>query len=190
MAGLLPVFCLVWMGLLFVAQALVNEELLNRDAGIDDELHCPLPNGYSILMVDVADAGSVYNTKARGSSTFLPESGDTIEGIRLLQVAGPYLWGATDSKLAERFEESGAIDSYFVLDTRTGHKTALPNVQALHTLAKQVGIPVELEPISRIYTRYRYSWFDAIALFLFLSGPLCGVFAIGKQIVTFRKNGA
>jgi hypothetical protein len=46
-----------------VFRAVVNATLLYRDLGLGDSSYFPLPNGYSLLMIDVSDQRTVYNPK-------------------------------------------------------------------------------------------------------------------------------
>jgi predicted PurR-regulated permease PerM len=57
-AAVLPFLCLAWAGAVFFFQAIVNETLFHRDPGLGDAWHTPLPNGYSLLMIDETDHGS------------------------------------------------------------------------------------------------------------------------------------
>ena len=56
-----PSLCLPWGGLGF--QAIVNETVPHRDAGLGDTWRCPLPNGDALMMIDLMDKGWVYNPK-------------------------------------------------------------------------------------------------------------------------------
>jgi hypothetical protein len=102
-AALLPFACLLWAGIVFVFQAVVNEELLHRDIGLGDSWHAPLPNGYQIGFVDVTEQGFVYNSKTQHSDSSVGNGPDTVFGVRTLQVAGPYLLGGADSRSFDHF---------------------------------------------------------------------------------------
>jgi hypothetical protein len=56
-------------------------------------------------------------------------------------------------------------------------KDAVPDVRILHPL----GCPLQLEPIRRVYFRYRYTWFDALAGILFCGPPLLALFLLGAR---------
>src|SRR6185503_3082471 len=68
-AGIFPFVCLGWGACVFVFQGVVNEALLDRDIGIGDTWHAPLPNGFQIMMIDVTDQGLVYNPKTQPGSS-------------------------------------------------------------------------------------------------------------------------
>jgi hypothetical protein len=186
-AALFPFASLLWGGLIFIFQAVMNEELLHRDPGIGDEWSCPLPNGYRISMIDVTDYGWVYDPKTQVTPDGVGEQEDAVSGVRLVQVVGPYIFGAVDADSPPELH-SAKIDSYFILDTRTGKRTTLRNSDALATAAGQFGIQLHLEPIDRVYRRYRFSWFDVFAGLLF-SGPVLTAFLfLVRWVVRVRRT--
>jgi hypothetical protein len=91
-----PFVCLGWAGIVFVFQAIVNETVLHRDAGLGDTWKCPLPNGYAILMIDTTEHGFVYNPKTQGEGA-VGEQEDAIGRVRDLQIVGRYILGSADS---------------------------------------------------------------------------------------------
>ena len=110
-------------------------------------------------------------------------------GVRLLQIADPYILGGVDRQASEHLgEDSNQIDSYFVLDTRTGKNTILPNYESLQKEALRQGIRTELEPINAIYSRYRFSWFDVFTAFLFCVPPFIGFFLLLRRVVRLRQT--
>ncbi|HET9743078.1 MAG TPA: hypothetical protein VFQ00_10035 [Terriglobales bacterium] len=188
-AGLFPLACLIWAGGIFVFSAVVNEGFLHRDLGLGDSWHCPLPNGYQILLIDVTDQGMVYNTKTQGNDGAVTEHDDAIDGVRFLQVAGPFLFATSDSKAFDHMNQSTEqVDSYFALDTRTGHKAALPSRKALEQFAAQSGYQLNLEPIYSVYSKYRFTWFDVFALLLLLLPPFAGFIGLALWIVHLRRG--
>src|SRR5271157_5520257 len=112
--SLFPFACLAWAGALFGFQAIVNEGVLQRDPGLGDAWHCPLPNGYALLMIDLTDQGWVYNPKTQPGGG-VGEQEDAVAGVRIVQVAGRYILGGSDS---QAFQYSGQertqVDSYFL----------------------------------------------------------------------------
>lgn len=67
--------------MVFGFQAIVNEIVLHRDPGLGDTWHCPLPNGYALLMIDVMDHGWVYNPKTQPGDS-VTEREDSVAGVR------------------------------------------------------------------------------------------------------------
>jgi hypothetical protein len=109
-AILFPFVCLAWGGFIFVVQGVVNETLLDRDLGIGDTWHCPLPNGYAILMIDLTDQGWVYNPRTQPLG-IVGDQSDSVSGVKKLQVAGRYILGASTK---QRFED---LRTYFIPTT-------------------------------------------------------------------------
>ena len=188
-SAVFPFLCLCWGGCVFVFQAFVNELLLNRDLGIGDTWHAPLPNGYQIMMIDVTDQGWVYNPKTQGSGGGVTDREDAIPGIRQLEVTGRYILGGTDTKAFEHLgEETNQVDSYFVLDTQTGKRTDFKSYDELQNRARQLNIPLNLEPINTVYSRFRFTWFDVFAGLLSLIPPLLGLTLLVLWLRHLRKT--
>jgi hypothetical protein len=190
-APLLPFACLLWVGAIFILQGYINTTILHRDMGIGDSSYCPLPNGYSVLMIDVSDQGSVYNPKTQLGDGTVVEREDAISGVRELQVADARLLGGADSRYSEHFGQSSpSIDRYFVLDTRTGKRTDFTTDTALRSAASMLGIELKLKPIFEVYRQYRFTWFDlAAALFMFLPPVLAAAWFL-RSIVRLRHTRA
>lgn len=186
-ATLLPFACFAWAGVIFAFQSLVNEGLLHRDPGLGDAWSCPLPNGYQILMIDVTDYGWVYNPKTQFGYDGVGEREDAVFGVRLVQIAGPYIFGGVDEDSPPELD-SAKIDSYFMLDARTGKRTKLPNYDALSSAAGQLGIQLHLEPIDRVYRKYRFSWFDVFAGVLFCVPILIAFFFLVRWVLRLRRT--
>jgi hypothetical protein len=178
-ARFLPFACLIWAGIVFAGKAAVNVGLLHRDIGTGDSWYAPLPNGYQISFVDVTDQGTIE----------VPGSGSGLNGVRLLQVSGPYLLGALDT---HEFEHSSSntdtVDSYFVIDTHTRKRTAELDFPALKSDALRLGVSLHLEPIYTVYSRYRFTWFDVVADCLLVLPPLAALIALGVWITRLRGN--
>jgi len=189
-ASLFPFACFAWGGVVFVFQAIVSELFLHRDAGLGDAWRCTLPNGYEILMIDVTDQGWVYNPKT-GTSGAVSEREDSVAGVRLLQISGPYLLGAVDRNAFEHLgKESNAVDSYFILDTRSGERKTLQDYDALSDAAVQLGIQLNLEPIETVYFTYRSSWFDVFVGVLFFAPPVGGFLLLVRWVAKLRRKQA
>lgn len=170
-------------------QAVVNEGFLHRDPGAGDTWHCPLSNGYQLLMLDITDQGIVYNPRTQPNEDGVADQEDAVSSVRRLQVAGPYIFGGTDTHSFEHLgKESDRVDSYFMLDTRTGKRTILPDYDALRTAAGQLGVQLDLEPIYNVYSRYRFTWFDVFAGLLFCIPPAAGSLLLIWWIFRLRKS--
>jgi hypothetical protein len=188
-ACLFPFACFAWAGIIFVFQAIVNESLLHRDIGLGDTWHCPIPNGYQIMMIDVTDQGWVYNPKTQGTFDVVTEQEDAVAGVRTLQVAGPYILGGVDLHAFEQMESgTKQVNSYFILDTRIGKKTMLPNYDLFRSAARQFGIQPKLESINEIYSRYRFSWFEVFVGIVFCIPLLVGFLLLIWWIIRLRRR--
>jgi len=187
-ATLLPFLCLGWGGGGFIFQWVINDVVFHRDPGLGDLWRCPLPNGYALMMIDVPDHGRVYNPATQTFPGVVDEQKDAVRNVRILQVSGRYVVGGTDSR---GFRNQGAddqVDSYFVLDTRTGIQRRFSNLGELAAAVHPLGFRLQLEPIRRVYFRYRYTWFDALAGILFCGPPLLGLVLVGRSILKLRAS--
>jgi hypothetical protein len=183
-----PFLCLGWAACVFVFQAVVNENLLGRDSGMGDTWHCPLPNGYQILMIDVTDQGWVYNPKTQPGSG-VGERDDAIGGIRAMQVAGRYVLGSTTSSSFDPANlGKDKVDGYFLLDTAAGKHDAFSSLAALRTRANELNITTDLQPIYGVYSRYRFSWFEVVSGMLFCIPPLSGTVVLIAWIRRVRRH--
>jgi hypothetical protein len=187
-AMLLPFACLVWAGAVFVFQAFINATYLHRDIGVGDSSYCPFPNGYAIIMIDVDDQGTVYDPKTQLSDDSVADKEDAVSGVRSLQVAGVYIFGAADSKYSEHFAQNNpASDRYFILDTRTGSRTDFTTEAALRDSASKLGISLNLEPIGKVYSRYRFTWFDIAVVLLLVLPPAVALALVARSIFRRRR---
>jgi hypothetical protein len=187
-ASLFPFMCLGWGGAVLVFQAVVNESFLDRDLGIGDTWHTPLPNGYHILMIDVTDQGWVYNPKTQQSSAVV-EREDAVAGVRQLQVADRYILGAADTKFFDHLgTNTDQAGSYFILDTQLGKRTQFKDFYALQQRARAVGVEPKLQPIDAVYSSFRFSWFDVLVGLLFVVAPAFGIVLLVLWVVRLRRN--
>jgi hypothetical protein len=185
-ASVFPFLCLAWAGIVFVFQAAVNDFVFHRDAGLGDTWKCPLPDGYALLMIDETDQGWVYNPKTQGWGG-VGERDDSLSGVRVLQLSGPYIFGGLDSHAYQFASKDDHIESYFLLDTKTGKHQSFPTYEALQGKAQQLGATLNLERISVVYSRYRYSWFEKLVAFVFCAPPLLFALLLIWWIVRLRK---
>jgi hypothetical protein len=187
-AAFFPFACLGWAGVVFVFQALVNEEVLHRDPGLGDVAKCPLPNGYALLMIDEPDQGCVYNPKTHAGYGGVGEQQDAVCGVCVLQVAGRYILGGADSRSSGHFGGKSEVDSYFLLDTGTGKRQTFPTYEALRTAAGQRGVQLTLQPIEDVYSQYRFTYFDEFVGFLLCVPPLLLAWLMVRWIVRLRRS--
>lgn len=190
-AFIFPFFCLVWTGAVFAFQAYINESFLDRDAGIGDTWHCPLPNGYAITMIDVSDYGWVENERLYPHRAMHVEGEGIIGGVRLLQVSGAYILGAADSNWSSRVTDrkgDSNVSFYFMIDTQAGHRSDFPTRDELGLAASKAALSVDLKPIKSVYIKYRYTWFDLVALILEIVPIVIFAVLLGKLILKLRRT--
>jgi hypothetical protein len=190
-----PFACFCWLLAVFVFQAYVNESLLYRDPGLGHTWQTPLPNGYAVLMLDEHHDGTVFNpathfsTNANSNNDIHPNGPDAVSGVRVIQIAGSKILGGTGpigqySSPASR----NRIDSYFLLDTVAHTRANFPNYDLLTQAAQPLNIAPHLEPLYRVYKRYRYTWFDFCAILLALVPTLGAGVLIARRISRLRHS--
>lgn len=192
LASVFPFLCLGYAGAIFIFQAAVNGLALDRDPGLGDDWHCPLPNGYALTMIDVTDYGWVYNPKTQGVGGGIGEQNDAVFGVRIVQVSGRYIFGGVDSKIPDDEgvpkTEGEQIDSYFFIDTQTGKRLDFKTYNDLRDVALKLGIQLNLLPIDDVYRRYRFTAFDIFAGFLLFAAPILAAVFFLRWIVKLRRN--
>jgi hypothetical protein len=182
-----PFACLFWAGGVFIFSAAVNVVLLHRDVGIGDGFDCPLPNGYALSFIDTTDAGTVYNPNGRPVWSEVREN--EVNDVTMMQVAGPYILGGVDSHRIEHFaQDIGAADSWFVLNTKTGERTHFKTLEELKESARRSNITVNLVPIEDLYSKYRFTWFDAFAGALLVVPPLIAFAILARWTLRLRRT--
>src|SRR5258706_11155596 len=192
-ASAFPFVCLAWAGAVFFFQAVVNETAFDRDPGLGDAWHCPLPNGYALMMIDVTDYGWVYNPKTQIGGG-VGEQEDAIFGVRAVQVAGRYIIGGIDSKIPD--DESlvgnnyGQMDSYFLMDAQTGKRSDFRTYDELNSAAQTLGIQPDLRHIDDVYRKYRFTWFDTFGAFLLFVPPVVAADLLLSRILKLRRTRA
>jgi hypothetical protein len=178
-AAALPFLSLAWAAIVFVFQATINVAVLHRDIGIGDAFECPLPDGYALAFIDTTEIGTVYKNNT--------ENG--VRNVRFLQLAGPYIVAASDSKALDHFgRQTAAVDTYFLIDTRNGRRSQFTDMAALRLAAERLHITVSLLPVGDLYSKYRFTWFDAFAAILLIVPPMLGVVWLFRWMLQLRRN--
>lgn len=186
-AAIFPFVCLGWAAGLFVFQAFVNAAM-HRDPGLGDTWQCPFPNHYALTMIDDTDQGWIYNPKTQPTQDGVSEQADAVDGVIIAQVADRYiLGGVTTNRFGNPEELKQNINSYFLLDTQTGKRTNFPTRELLRTAATGIGIQLNLEPISAVYSHYRYTWFDTAMVVLLFALPLPYFIFLVHGVLKVRK---
>lgn len=145
----------------------------------------PLPNGYTLMMINATDPGWLYKPIDDLPQHAWPK--DVVDGVEMLQVTGRYMLGGRDSHGLNFGKTGGHIDSYFVLDGQTRQLTTVSSIQELQRASLQVGISLKLEEIRAVYFRYgptnpaNVAWFCVFPLCLVL---MC---LLARWIVRLRR---
>jgi hypothetical protein len=180
-----PFACLFWAGGVFVLSATVNVVWLHRDVGIGDGFDCPLPDGYALSFIDRTDVGTVYRPNPAWSDV----RQNAVDDVTAMQLAGPYILGSVDSHRRAHFEEEiSAPDSWFLLNTTTGERKAFKTLEALSNSARQSDITLSLVPIGDLYSKYRFTWFDAFAGVLLVLPSLTAFALLTRWTVRLRRT--
>lgn len=188
-AILFPFAGLAWSLAVLLVSGIINESVLHRDLGFGDTWQTPLPNGYQLLMIDVTDHGWVYNPKTQGHDAVATQE-DAVDGVRIMQVAGPYILGGTGSQSYDDEDKihTDRVDNYFLLDTQTGNHLTFTSLESLAGATAPLGINLNLERIDVVYSRYRYTWFDKLIIFVLCTPPLIFAGLIVWWIVLVRRT--
>jgi hypothetical protein len=79
--------------------------------------------------------------------------------------------------------------SYFILDTNKDSHVTFANEKEFKEAANELGVgAIRREPIDVVYGRYRPTWFDALAGFLFFVPPLVGFVGLVIWVMRVRKQ--
>ena len=173
-AALLPFASLVWGGVVFIFQATINVMVLQRDPGIGDTFVIPLPNGFSLLIIDAFDDAFVYTPKTQPDGAIIPQD-DAAGGVTRLQIAGSTLLGTTGD------------GQYFVVDTQKDH-VRYAGAPELDAVARKLGVALHMIPVEDLYFANRFTWFDFTALVLLFAAPaVAGVWGLA-WILRLRRQ--
>jgi hypothetical protein len=138
-------------------------------------------------MIDVGDDGEILRSPDASEAS----REGAIEGVRELQISGSNIFGGSDSQSFQHFgQDSISMDRYFAVDTRSGKATNFANEEALRVSASQLGVTLKLEPIFKVYRRYRFTWFDGLATALLFLPPAAAAGFILRSIIRLRTIGA
>ncbi len=187
-SALFPFACVVFAGCWFVAYATMNGLVRHRDPGLGDGWETPLPNGYALMMIDTTDQGTIYNPKTQPGGGTITSREDAVFGVRQLQIAGPLAFGARDSGYFERIgQNSTAVDTFFELNTKQNKVDDFKTLSDLQHRATAQGVALRLRPFASVFSDYRYSWFDYVAILILLLGPLASLTVLIRWLWRMRK---
>lgn len=185
----LPFLSVGWLFAVLIAQGVVNTMYFHRDMGFGDSWYTPLPNGYSILMIDVTDSGMVCKTvPGEDAPCNGGEQSDVLSSVTKLQLAGQYMLGESNPPSLDSSAQSHGPDTYFLTNSATGATREFATSGGLLAVAVSLHIAPKLEPIETVYDRYRATWFDFLAAAVALIPPGLGFLLLLLWIVRARRR--
>jgi hypothetical protein len=113
---------------------------------------CILPNGYKMMLTDAESPASVYNPKNEFSPSSVQWQQDGVDGVRTIQVEGPFILGGRDSH--GYAHKRGEVDSYFVLDTRNQKMSTASSYEQLRIQTDTLHVRLSLQPVYTAYKQY------------------------------------
>ena len=182
-SALFPFLCVGYAGGWFVTYWVINDQLFHRDPGLGDGWYTPLPNGYSLSMIDTTDQGSIYIGSQQSNM------GLVVDGVRQLQVSNSLIFGARDTGYFGRIgQDSNVVDAYFELNTANKTHTEFKSLEELRQRATSEGVALNLREFDSVFSDYRYTWFDDFALAALLLIPISGFLALARWVLKVRKS--
>lgn len=151
----IPCGCLVWIGVVFVAQAIFAGFVLGEDSAVGDGFECRLKNGYLFLAMDTLESARIS----------APDRNLSFECVVRLQELGTKL-------LMERKEDcSGpdAVPTFVLVDTQSG---ALGTYSTEAKLAQAIGSSIQLQPVADVYEERRSLLFRLLVLVVTVLPPI------------------
>lgn len=183
-----PFACAAFAGLWFVGYAGINTFVFHRDAGIGDSWKTPLPNGYTLLMIDTLDQGIVYNPRTQADEDSVTETYDTVFGVKQLQISRELIFGSRDTSYPQHLDApSGRIDRYFLLDTTKNNFAEFASMEELKRRAETRGVDLRLRDIESVYRDYRQTWFDYLAFVLLVLCPSACFLVLAHRVWRLRS---
>src|SRR6266550_404212 len=81
------------------------------------------------------------------------------------------------------------VDSYFMLEMQTRQLRRFSSLDERRAALLPLGLEPQLMPIWRIYNKYRFGWFDALAATLFCLPVLLGFALLTRRALQLRSRG-
>lgn len=185
-----PYGCIVFAGCWFFAYSTINYACFHRDPMLGDDWETPLPNGYSIGMIDTTDEGIVYATRAGMDNVSIQPTAAQIRHVRSLQLAGHHLYGSRQAN-GDSFSTTTPLESsieYFDVDTEKLAYTAFHTQAELQYVAQAEGSSLVLRPLETVYSMYRFTWFDYCAGGILILLPTLGAGCLMRLLWKTRNS--
>jgi hypothetical protein len=178
-----PFASLAIFGLAFLGYAEFCGTVRDVDPGIGDWWQVPIGHGYTFVMIDVTEIGSVQGADGAEVVRFVSQIG--VKGDRAAIVQDiPAGMPAHDSMVEEAMGLK--LPSYSILDLRTGKVNSFDDIRSFQVAAGADGItPSDIVSPDAFYMKRRWSFLDL--LFPLLAGAVVTISAI-FLIKRFRES--
>jgi hypothetical protein len=182
----------VGLGYLFVCVVLFSiwSSARGRDWGWGDTWDTPILGAYHLMMIDVTDRGTVYDSSdprvARGGSVSgSPADQDVLFGVRRLEIRPPFIIGAAAPAADTGFEENPPETVFFRMDTRDRTRIDKKTLAEL----EQITGRTTLKPVNNIYGSLRYTIIDLIPFIVFAILPIAAAWYLLRALSRLRATG-
>jgi hypothetical protein len=160
-----PFACLIFCGMAFLGYAEFCGSVLNEDPGVGDWWQVPIGHGYTFVMVDTTEDGSIQS----------PWNEDLFGNVTGIAAKGDHAAFVQDFSKGTEVSPVGDVHfpAYSILDLQTGKATSYKVLGAFQAAAESLGIgPGDIVSPDVFYARRRWLVVDLIF-------PLLTVAAIG-----------
>jgi len=160
----------------------IAEYAVGKDSFVDDVYHCPLANGYQlVIMGKMPEMASIE----RRSGT------EVVGEVRAVQVAGDLLFvEAHEGRDKTDWGADKPANSYFTIDTRTFKLTNYPSLDALRSDAAIHRISLQLVPTESILGKaVAFAWPGRIFFSFLFAPPVIVVAWLVRRLRALRRRG-
>ncbi|HEY2030484.1 MAG TPA: hypothetical protein VGH20_14880 [Myxococcales bacterium] len=186
-----PFACFAWWIAVMSGYYAVYPVLFHRNADIADTWQCPLPNGYSMLMIDDPDYAFLYDPRTQPLPDFVGSQEDAVVNVRGAQVAGPFIAASTQERQradGSKWPSPDQPDSFVLIDTRQHEVTQFATIDKLRAAAAP-HFDLRLEPVDEVYARYCDTWLDRIMPLMTLLVPFTAGILVLVHFFRLRAAG-
>jgi hypothetical protein len=159
----------------------IAEYAVGKDSFVDGIYHCPLVNGYQLVVMD----------KMPEMASIEQRSGTEVVGeVRAVQVAGDLLFVAThEGRDKTDWGADKPANRYFTIDTRTFKLTNYPTLDALRSDAAIHQISLLLVPTESVLGRaVAFAWPGRIFFLVLLAPPVILTAWLVRRLGVLRRR--
>ena len=178
-AFILPLVCVVFWAISWIAYAAINDRVFHRDPGLGDSWFTPMPNGDVLAAIDIPDVG------------YIETSGQVqlVSDVTRLQVDPGWIAGSYDTAARGFRTARGDIDKgFFLLNVATNARQDFSTSDELASALGQRSLALHLRPFETVFHEYRNTWFDYATLTWALTVPFCAVVALAVYVRRLRRG--